>query len=67
MTHINDVFAQKRVRNFTEYHKLPPEQKDIDITPVFIFVEEFSVLINSIQDKQIKEDIINSVKNIALA
>lgn len=67
MTQINNVFAQKRVRNFTEYHSLSPEQKDVDITPVFIFVEEFSVLLDSIEDKQIKEDIINSVKKIALA
>lgn len=67
MTHINNVFAEKRVRNFTEYENLPSEQKDVDITPVFIFVEEFSILLDSIQNKQIKVDIINSVKQIALA
>lgn len=67
MTHINEVFAQKRVRNFTEYDNLPPEQKNAYITPIFIFVEEFSILLDSIENKQIKEDIISSVKKIALA
>lgn len=66
MKSIWDVFRQHKVRNFKEYQDVVKDKSDL-VKPTFVFVEEFSKLINEVSDKSIKEEIISIIRELAIA
>lgn len=66
MKKVWDIFRENRVRNYKEYQENVLEKSDL-IKPTFIFIEEFSKLLNSIQDTKKKEEIIAIVRELAIA
>jgi hypothetical protein len=63
---VDNLLMKEKVRNYNEYLKISPEKSDF-IKPTFVFIEEFSVLLNSIEDTIKKESIIVIVRHIALS
>lgn len=63
---IKNEFSDKQVRNIEEYLKLNNDNKLSFIMPTFIFIEEFSYLLDSVSDiwKEEKENFLSNIKNI---
>ena len=66
MKKVWDIFRENKVRNYKEYHEYVTEKSDL-VKPTFIFIEEFSKLMTSIQDNAMKEEIISIVRELAIA
>ena len=66
MKKVWDIFRENKVRNYKEYHENVVEKSDL-VKPTFVFIEEFSKLLNSVPDNAIKEEIIAIVRELAIA
>lgn len=61
---IQKIYKHEGVRNYPKYKELKKENSYIK--PRFILIEEFSILINSIEDSKLRDEVIKIVKSISL-
>ena len=63
MNRIKDKFHKHKFENFEDY--LNSKNKDFIAKPTFIFIEEFSYLLDEIEEKALRTEVIKIVRNIA--